>query len=302
MALKDENLILVTGATGYIGGRLLTALEKRGKKVRCLARKPEHLLANVAAGTQVVKGDLFDTESLKNALEGVHTAYYFVHSLGGGSDYEQRDRQAAANFSEAARTCGVSKIIYLGGLGSGNGLSTHLASRQEVGRILRESGVGAIEFRASIILGSGSLSFELIRALVGRLPVMITPRWVRTPAQPISIKDVIEYLVQALDVDARDCPVFEIGGADIVSYLGIMRQYAARRGVTRLFIPVPVLTPWLSSLWLALVTPLYARVGRQLIEGVRNETTVHDTSARDSFTIRPMGIVEAIDRAMNKED
>ena len=302
MALKDENLILVTGATGYVGGRLLIALEKRGKKVRCLARKPEHLLANVAAGTQVVKGDLFDTESLKNALKGVHTAYYFVHSLAGGSDYEQRDRQAALNFSEAARACGVSKIIYLGGLGSGNGLSTHLASRQEVGRILRESGVGAIEFRASIILGSGSLSFELIRALVGRLPVMINPRWVRTPAQPISIKDVIEYLVQALDVDARNCPVFEIGGADVVSYLGIMRQYAARRGIKRLFIPVPVLTPWLSSLWLALVTPLYARVGRQLIEGVRNETTVHDTSARDSFTIRPMGIVEAIDRAMNEED
>ena len=302
MAFKDENLILVTGATGYIGGRLLTALEKRGKKIRCLARKPEHLLANTAAGTQVVKGDLFDIESLKNALEGVHTAYYFVHSLGSGSDYEERDRQAALNFSEAARACGVSKIIYLGGLGSGNGLSTHLASRQEVGRILRESGVPAIEFRASIILGSGSLSFELIRALVGRLPVMITPRWVRTPAQPISIKDVVEYLVQALDVDARGRPVFEIGGADVVSYLGIMRQYAARRGVKRLFIPVPVLTPWLSSLWLALVTPLYARVGRQLIEGVRNETTVQDMSARDSFTIKPMGIVEAIDRAMNNED
>lgn len=302
MAFKDENLILVTGATGYIGGQFLTALEKRGKRVRCLARKPENLLANIAAGTEVVKGDLFDTESLKNALEGVHTAYYFVHSLAGGSDYEERDRQAAFNFSESARACGVSKIVYLGGLGSGDGLSTHLASRQEVGRILRESGVPAIEFRASIILGSGSLSFELIRALVGRLPVMITPKWVRTPAQPISIKDVIEYLVQALDVDARDCPVFEIGGADVVSYLGIMRQYAARRGVKRLFIPVPVLTPWLSSLWLALVTPLYARVGRQLIEGVRNETTVQDTSARDSFTIRPMGIVEAIDRAMNNED
>ena len=250
----------------------------------------------------MVKGDLFDTGSLKDALEGVHTAYYFVHSLAGGSDYEERDRQAARNFSEAARTCGVSKIIYLGGLGSGSGLSTHLASRQEVGQILRESGVPAIEFRASIILGSGSLSFELIRALVGRLPVMITPRWVRTPAQPISIKDVIEYLVQALDVDATDCPVFEIGGADVTSYLGIMKQYAAERGVRRLFIPVPVLTPWLSSLWLALVTPLYARVGRQLIEGVRNETTVHDTSALDVFTVRPMGIVEAIDRAMNNED
>ena len=302
MVSKDESLVLVTGATGYIGGRLLVALEKGGRRVRCLARAPEHLLSRVAPGTEVVKGDLFDKDSLAAAMEGVHTAYYFVHSLASGSDYAEKDRQAAFNFGQAALKTGVNKIIYLGGLGFGDGLSTHLASRQEVGKILRESGVPAIEFRASIILGSGSLSFELIRALVGRLPVMITPRWVRTPAQPISVKDVIDYLVQAIDIDARDCPVFEIGGADVVSYLGIMRQYAARRGVRRVFIPVPVLTPWLSSLWLALVTPLYARVGRQLIEGVRNETTVQDTSARDHFTIKPMGIVEAIDRAMNKED
>ena len=301
-AFNKENLILLTGATGYIGGRLLKALEKDGKKVRCLARNLEKLQAVTAPGTEVVKGDVMDKSSLEAAMEGVHTAYYFVHALAGGSHYAERDRTAALNFGQAAMKMGVEKIIYLGGLGSGGGLSTHLASRQEVGSILRASGVPAIEFRASIILGSGSLSFELIRALVGRLPVMITPRWVRTPAQPISIKDVIDYLVQALDVDASGCPVFEIGGADIVSYLGIMRQYADRRGVKRLFIPVPVLTPWLSSLWLALVTPLYARVGRQLIEGVRNETTVHDNSARDHFSVKPMGIVEAIDRAMNNED
>ena len=301
MALKDENLILIAGATGYIGGRLRLALEERGQRLRCLARRPENLLPKVAPGTEVVKGDVMDKSSLETAMEGVHTAYYLVHALAAGPDYAQKDRQSALNFGHAALKMGVSKIIYLGGLGSGDGLSIHLASRQEVGSILRESGVPAIEFRASIILGSGSLSFELIRALVERLPVMITPRWVQTPAQPISVENVIEYLLQALDVDAGDCPVFEIGGADVVSYLGIMRQYASRRGLRRLFIPVPVLTPWLSSLWLALVTPLYARVGRQLIEGVRNDTTVQDTSARDHFTINPMGIAEAIDRAMDTE-
>lgn len=299
---KDSGLILLTGATGYIGGRLLAALEEKGMRVRCIVRDPGKLIHRVAHGTEVVQGDVFDSSSLGAAMEDVHTAYYFVHSLAGGADYARRDRQAALNFSDTARACRVKRIIYLGGLGSGEGLSTHLSSRQEVGRILRESGVGTIEFRASIILGSGSLSYELIKALVERLPVMITPRWVRTPAQPIAIRDVIDYLVQALDVDPRDCPVFEIGGADVVSYLGIMRQYASRRGVKRIFIPVPVLTPWLSSLWLALVTPLYARVGRQLIEGVRNETTVHDTSARDRFAVKPMGVAEAIDRAMKNED
>lgn len=302
MKFKDENLILVAGSTGYIGSRLRVALEERGRRVRCLARRPEHILPKVAPGTEVVKGDVLDRDSLVAAMEGVHTAYYLVHSMASGPDFEERDRQAALNFAQAALSAGVSKIIYLGGNGRGDGLSSHLASRQEVGRIFRESGVRAIEFRASIIIGSGSLSFELIRALVERLPVMITPRWVRTPAQPISVENVIEYLLQALDVDCRDNPVFEIGGADIVSYLGIMRQYAARRGLRRLFIPVPILTPWLSSLWLALVTPLYAKVGRQLIEGVRNDTTVQDTSARDHFTINPMGIAEAIDRAMNSED
>jgi len=299
--LNKESLILVAGATGYIGDRLRGALEKEGRRVRCLARQPDHILPKVAPGTEVVKGDVLDRESLVASMEGVHTAYYLVHSMASGPDFEERDRQAALNFSQTALSTGVSKIIYLGGIGHGDGLSSHLASRQEVGRLFRESGVPAIEFRASIIIGSGSLSFELIRALVERLPVMITPRWIRTPAQPISVENVIQYLVQALDVDPRDCPVFEIGGADRVSYLGIMRQYAAKRGLKRLFIPVPVLTPTLSSLWLALVTPLYARVGRQLIEGVRNETTVQDTSARDHFTIKPMGIAEAIDRAMNSE-
>jgi uncharacterized protein YbjT (DUF2867 family) len=299
MELKDENVILVAGSTGYIGGRLRVALEKNGMRVRCLARRPESLLTKIAPGTEVVKGDVLDRDSLLKAMKGVHTAYYLVHSMASGPDFEERDRQAALNFSQAALTAGVSKIIYLGGNGHGTKLSSHLASRQEVGRIFRESDVPAIEFRASIIIGSGSLSFQLIRALVERLPIMITPRWVRTPAQPISVENVIEYLVQALDVDPPDRPIFEIGGADRISYLGIMRLYAAKQGLRRLFIPVPFLTPGLSSLWLALVTPLYARVGRQLIEGVRNETTVQDTSARDYFTVKPMGIAEALDLAMD---
>ncbi len=293
--------VLLTGATGYVGGRLLTALEAAGYHVRCLARRPEALQHRAGPLLEVVAGDVQDPPSLGPALAGCEVAYYLVHSMGAGSGFEEADRQAATSFGWAARVAGVRQIIYLGGLGSGNALSPHLASRQEVGRLLAASGVPTIEFRASIVIGSGSLSFEMIRALVERLPVMVAPRWVRTPTQPIAVEDLIAYLLAGLDLNATESRVFEIGGAEVVSYEGLMKEYARQRGLRRLLLPVPVLSPALSSLWLGLVTPLYARVGRKLIDSLRNATVVMDDGGR-AFTVRPRGYREAIARALTNED
>ena len=297
----DSARILLAGGSGYVGGRLLRVLEETGRPLRCLARKPELLRPRVAASTEVVGGDVLDLSSLSEAMKDVHTAYYLVHSMAAGGGFEERDRLGAKNFATAAREHGTRRIIYLGGLGGSGRLSSHLASRQEVGEILRRSGVPTIEFRASIIIGAGSLSFEMVRALVEKLPVMITPRWVRSKAQPISIEDVTAYLSKALELTHDNSYVFEIGGADQVSYRGIMQEYARQRGLRRIMIPVPVLTPWLSSLWLGLVTPIYSSVGRQLIEGVRNDTVVEDDLAMRVFDFRPKGIREAISRALLNE-
>lgn len=297
------DLILLTGTTGYVGGRLLAALEARGSSVRCLARRPEQLAGRVGATTQVVAGDVLDPASLRTALACVDTAYYLVHSMGTRGDFLEQDRRAAQNFGSAARDAGVRRIVYLGGLGvASEKLSPHLASRHEVGRILRASGVPTIEFRASIVLGAGSLSFELIRALVERLPVMIAPRWVAVLAQPIAIGDLIDYLLAARDLPLEPSRVIQIGGADRVSYGDLMREYARQRGLRRVVIRVPVLTPHLSSLWLGLVTPIYARVGRKLIDSLRNETIVADDSAAQAFAIRPIGAREAIERALADEE
>jgi uncharacterized protein YbjT (DUF2867 family) len=297
-----ERLILLTGATGYVGGRLLKVLEAAGHRVRCIARRPGSLAGQVGPRTEVVAGDVLDKGSLRRSMMGVHSAYYLVHSMGGRQGFEEADRQAARNFGDAAREAGVRRIIYLGALGdASHDLSPHLRSRQETGRVLRESGVQVIEFRASIIIGPGSLSFEMIRALVRRLPVMITPRWVSIPAQPIAINDVLSYLVEALDLPLQGNQSFEVGGSDIVSYGGLMREYARQVGLHRIMIRVPFLTPWLSSLWLGLVTPLYARVGRILIESIRHPTVVRDHRAKSVFKVRPMGIEEAIADAIENE-
>ena len=296
---SNSPLVLLTGGTGYIGGRLLSLLERCGLHLRCVCRQPERLRSRVAVTTEVIQGDMMDPESLRTALAGVHTAYYLVHSLGTRQDFEQEDRRAAANFATAAQQAGTRRIIYLGGLGNAeHGLSPHLRSRQETGEVLRSSGVPVIELRASIIIGSGSLSFELIRALTERLPVMICPRWVATPTQPIAIEDVLEYLLAALDLPDMKSHIFEIGGPDVVSYGGIMREYARQRGLRRLMISVPLLTPYLSSLWLALVTPASFEVGRHLIEGLKNPTIVQDNKALEVFSIHPMGIKEAIQKAL----
>lgn len=299
----NERLVLLSGATGYIGGRLLKALEAQGRRVRCLARHPEFLCRRVAAGTEVVAGDVTDAASLAPAFRGVDTAVYLVHSMQHGSAFAGRDREAARCFSAAARAAGVRRLLYLGGLGDDRQvLSDHLRSRHEVGEVLRAAGVPVLEFRASIILGSGSLSFELIRALVERLPAMITPRWVEVIAQPIAIEDVLAYLLAGLDLPLPEHRLFEIGGADRVSYGDIMREYARQRGLKRLMLPVPVLTPKLSSLWLGLVTPVYAPVGRILVDSLRHETVVRDPAALDVFPVRPRGIREAIAAALRNED
>lgn len=256
--MNAPSKILITGGTGYVGGRLIPLLRDRvgAERLRLMARKPDYLRARVADDLEIVAGDVTKPDTLAAALDGVETAYYLIHSMGSGEDFEDQDRLAARNFAIAAKANGVKRIVYLGGLGeSDESLSKHLRSRHEVGEVLQESGAQVIEFRASIVIGSGSLSFELIRALVQKLPVMICPKWVSTKAQPIAIEDVLAYLTQALDHEPAESKIYEIGGPDQVSYGDLMREYSRQRGLKRLMIPVPFLSARLSSLWLGLVTP-----------------------------------------------
>jgi len=267
-----------------------------------LCRNPEALGWRVAPGTELMRGDLLQPASLDVAFTGVDTAFYLVHSMNSGEEFEAEERTAAYNFAAAAREAGVRRIIYLGGLAHGPGLSTHMRSRVETGNILRAAGVPVIELQASIVIGSGSASFEMIRALVERLPVMITPRWVNTAAQPIAIEDVIDYLAASARLPANGNLTFEIGGADVTSYMGIMREYARQRKLRRLILRVPFLSLSLSSRWLTLITPVYAAIGRSLIESVRNPSVVLNQAALGVFDIRPMGITRAIERALAYED
>lgn len=297
--------ILLTGATGYIGGRLLRVLEEDGRTVRCLARDPGRVRLSRQT-TELVRGDCLDEASLEAAMAGVETAYYLVHSMATGGDFARLDRTAATNFGRAAGRAGVRRIVYLGGLADeAASLSAHLRSRADTGAALRAGGVPVVEFRSSIIIGAGSLSFELIRALVERLPVMVCPRWVDTPTQPIAISDVLAYLALALELPNDVAGVIEIGGPEVVSYGELMREYARLRGLRRWVIPVPVLTPRLSGLWLALVTPTQARVGRALVDSLRNPTVVRSCAARLHFLLRPTSLEDALiaatDRAAARE-
>ena len=302
--------ILVTGASGYIGGRLVAALEGAGRRIRCVTRRPELSAGRFGSGTEVVAGDVLDTDSMRRAMAGGDLAYYLVHSLGSRGHFEEEEERAARSFVDAAREAGVRRIVYLGGLAHPDelarqaeaGASAHMSSRLRVGEVLRGSGIPTVEFRASIVIGAGSLSFELIRALVQRLPVMVTPRWVSVQAQPIAIADVIAYLVAALDVPLDASRVFEIGGAEITSYRGLMEEYARQRGLRRVFVPVPFLTPQLSSLWLGLVTPIFARVGRKLIESITMPSVVRDGGALEVFPVRPRGYRAAVRQALADED
>jgi uncharacterized protein YbjT (DUF2867 family) len=236
-------------------------------------------------------------------MEGIDAAYYLVHLMAGDGAFEDQDRQAAKNFARAVREAGVKRIIYVGGLGdeSSPNLSAHLRSRHEVGAILRESGGETIEFRAAMIVGAGSLSYQLLKSLTDRLPVMLCPRWLTTPTQPIAIDDVLSYLVAALELPPARSRVFEIGGPDVVAYIDLIREYARQKKLRRWLITVPLLTPHLSGLWLALVTPATYRVGRHLIEGLRNPMVVTSTQASEAFAIQPVGIQEAMRRAIAED-
>lgn len=317
---QPRKKILITGATGYVGGRLLESLGGQSHDIRCLSRRTKVEQSQEPGDTthekqlgdsesipepsrETVTADLLKPETLPAALRGIETAFYLVHSMGTNSDFSQQDRKAAENFVAEADRQGVKRIIYLGGLGNpDHALSAHLKSRQEIGNILRSGKASVIEFRASIIIGSGSLSFELIRSLVERLPLMICPKWVHVQAQPIAIEDVLAYLSAAIDLPCDDSQIFEIGGPDQVSYGEIMQEYAGQRNLRRWMIPVPLLTPYLSSLWLGLVTPVYARIGRKLIESLRNPTLVSNNLAERVFNIEPRGVREAIQRAIIHED
>lgn len=301
LCVQTNNLL--TGATGYVGGRLLPLLLDEGHRVRCMTRRASNESDFSSTNVEVSIGNALDLESLNHALTGIETAYYLIHSMGDNEDFEQTDRRAAENFARACSDQNVKRIIYLGGLGDpSDKLSKHLRSRQEIGDILRTSTASVIEFQASIIIGSGSLSFEMIRALVERLPVMICPKWVRVLAQPIAVEDVLAYLLEAQAHPAGESELYEIGGPEQVSYGEIMQRYAKQRGLRRYMIPVPFLTPYLSSLWLGLVTPLYSRVGRKLVDSLRNPTLVSNHQAREDFNVEPRSLDASIARALVFED
>ena len=300
--LPERSRILVTGATGYIGGRLARQLLASGHPVRAMARDVRRMSALQDAGAQCVEGDMLNAASLTSAVEGIDVAYYLVHSMGGGADFEARDRQAARNFSAAGRIAGVKRIIYLGGLGqSGPGLSKHLASRQEVGDVLREEGIPVTELRAAIIVGAGSASFEIIRDLAKRLRVMICPRWVRSRCEPIAIHHVIAYLIGVLRVPESIGQVLDIGGGEVLTYEELLKQCAEVMGKGIFVIRVPVLTPRLSSYWLNLVTSVPIAVARPLVEGLRNDVVTTDRRIRDWIPLDRVTFRESVAIAFTEE-
>lgn len=294
--------ILLTGATGYVGGRLLPVLEDKGYQIRCLSKNPENIAYVKSKNITVFKADLLDYETTFEALKGIDTAIYLVHALRSKEHFEEIENKCAENFALAAKNNNVKRIIYLGGLGRSENLSKHLKSRHKTGEILKLSGVTTIEFRASIVIGSGSISFELARSLAERLPIIPVPKLIYNKAQPISIEDILMYLIEAIELKTEENKIFEIGGADRVSYADIIQEYSMQKGLQRFIIPVPFLSTYLASLWLGLITPVYANVGRKLLESVKNPTVVEDECALETFKIRPKGIKEAIKLALEEEE
>jgi uncharacterized protein YbjT (DUF2867 family) len=294
--------VVVTGATGYIGGRLVPRLIAGGHRVRVIARDPSRLEGRDWQNqVEIYQGDALEPETLQAALDGAYAAYYLIHSMMSGSDFHHRDMTAAHGFSFEAKKAGVQRLIYLGGLGDPEAdLSAHLRSRQDTGSYLRESGIPVTEFRAGIVVGAGSISFEMIRYLTERVPIMIAPRWVYTRTQPISIRNVLDYLTAGLDIEESDSHIIEIGGPEVMTYEDMLLGFAKVRGLNRLIIPVPVLTPRLSSYWVHWVTPIPAAIARPLIEGLRNEVIVHSEDAQVLFPhIDPIPYEQAVNEALS---
>jgi uncharacterized protein YbjT (DUF2867 family) len=298
--------ILITGASGYIGGRLAQRLVDAGVGIRVAGRDPEKL-TDRWPGVDAVELDVTRPETIGPATEGVTTAYYLIHSMEeGGAPFEEKDRTAATNFAQAAAKSGVERIVYLGGLGEDEDpdLSPHLASRHETGRLLAEHGPAVLELRAGMVIGAGSASFRMLDDLVRRLPVMVTPRWVDTRSQPIAVDDVVTYLDGAREVTAYGHhTIVEIGGADVLSYREMLQRLGKKRGRVPFILPVPVLTPWLSSLWCGLVTSVPPSIAGPLIEGQRNETIVRDDTAAQIFPdLHPVGFDEAVTSVDSEAD
>ncbi|MCX5767243.1 MAG: SDR family oxidoreductase [Gemmatimonadetes bacterium] len=292
--------VLVTGATGYIGGRLVPRLLAKGYAVRCVARDPSRLEGRSWSGVEIVAGDLSDAEATRHALAGIDTAYYLVHSMAAGEAFRERDQAMALAFGQAAAAAGVRRIIYLGGLGDPKEVhSKHLISRQEVGRSLAAAGVPVTEFRAAVIVGSGSASFEIIRHLIERLPLMIAPIWVRTRCQPIGVRSVIEYLMEALDHPTAN-GIYEIGGEDILTYREMMMRYARIRGLRRFIVSFPVPRPEFSGRWVDVFTPIPFSIAQPLVESLQTEVVVRDNRARTTFHVRPTGYDDAVRLALTR--
>jgi uncharacterized protein YbjT (DUF2867 family) len=302
--------VLVLGATGFVGSRLIPELRAKGVKVRMLVRNPDKLSLQVKSddGLSAVKGDLLTGEGLSEALLGVHTAYYLVHSMGGRSilqnkEYADKDRNAAELFIRAADAAGLKRIIYLGALGEkGEELSEHLRSRAEIADILSSGQAAATVLRAAIIIGAGGASFEMLRYLVERLPVMVCPKWIETKIQPIALRDVLAYLVGCLFNQDTAGRAFDIGGPDILTYREMMQQYAEARGLARrLIFTVPVLTPLLSAYWVDLVTPISSGIAHPLIEGMKNEVICKDNSIETLIPVNKTPFREAVRIALSQE-
>lgn len=291
--------VLVTGATGFVGSHLVTDLLEHGYDVRALTRDREAGQAQLDSRIDVVEGDVLDPDSLAGVFEGVDVAYYLIHSLGTGAAFEERDTKAADNFAAAASEAGVERVIYLGGLGeTGEDLSAHLRSRRDVEERLGQGTYDLTTFRAAIIVGAGSASFEMVRQLVSRLPVMITPKWVRTPSQPIAIRDVVEYLRRAIEVPESAGETIEIGGPEVLSYQEMMERTAQATGRHLTVIPVPVLTPTLSVYWIDLMTDTPKHISHPLIEGLENPVVVTDDRATELFDVELTPFDAAIERAL----
>jgi uncharacterized protein YbjT (DUF2867 family) len=310
LEMKPNDRVLVLGATGFIGTRLVKTLGEKKIKMRILARTPakaERIIPE-GADAEIMQGDLMKEKSLEDALDGIHSCYYLVHSMGGKSigknpDFAAKDKKAASNFIKASHAKGLKRVIYLGGLGeAGKELSHHLQSRAEVAEILRSGKASATILRAAVIIGAGGASYEMLRYLVERLPIMTCPRWINTRIQPIAVKDVIAYLTGCLMNPDTAGKTFDIGGPDILTYKKMMHQYADARGLARrIIIDIPLLTPTLSAYWVDLVTPVPSGVAHPLIEGLKNEVICKESSIESYVPIKKTSFQEAVKIAFSEE-